>query len=218
VSDAQDLASGDLAELDKALSRFLDSSTPDEEIVRLREFGPAALERVLDLCFRGARHGVPPLRPVPIVKGRDAVDAWSSAIAGLGGAFPDEFLDSVQRMGLAFGKVDLTVVTTLAGIDRPRAEALLSDFAESSDYLIRYHSLRGLGWRDSETSHAAVGRHITDPSPLVRMQAIRGVARHDPFRAIPLLEAMVADGSTPPLLRNEAKALLDKLRAKLHGA
>src|SRR5207302_10768446 len=82
VSDGQDLASGDLAELDDALSRFLDSSTPDEEIVRLREFGPAALERVLDLCFQGAAQGVPPLRPVPSVKGRDAVDAWSSAIAG----------------------------------------------------------------------------------------------------------------------------------------
>ena len=94
----------------------------------------------------------------------------------------------------------------------------MSDFAENSDYLIRYHSLRGLGWRDSQTSLAAVARHITDPSPLVKMQAIRGVARRDPFRAIPLLEAMVADGSTPSLLRNEAKTLLDKLRAKLHRA
>lgn len=196
--------------LDTAISGFLDS-TSNQDFARVIAFGPAALSRALELAFRAPDADVPPLTPLPVVKGRDAVEAWSSLLAELGSAFPDEFLDRYDRGDLPFANDPLLVISALRGVDGARARNVLAQFAEHPDEIVRWHLMNALNWREDEVARAVVERHISDPSPSVRLNAIRGVARHERRRARPLLEAMVADERVPPLIRQEARTRLVEL-------
>jgi HEAT repeat protein len=58
-----------------------------------------------------------------------------------------------------------------------------------------------------------VENHLSDASPLVRLAAIRGVARRNPTRARPLLVAMLKDPSVGRLLREDAQRTLTELNS-----
>ena len=204
---------GNVAELDKALVRFLDAPS-EKRAAQLRSYGPDALNRVIELAFSKSYSHVRPLKPSPTVTGRDAVDAWSSAIGVLGEAYPDEFLDLIDHHRLMSGKeVNLSMLSVLGRIDRERAAATLAEFAGDPDYLVRNQVIQGLAWRDDPSSVALVERHGSDPDLLVRLQAIRGIARRDRHRAVELLNVMVAERRLPPLLKWEATELLAAFRA-----
>jgi len=202
--------SANASALDAAISKFLDS-TSNDDFARLIGFGPAALHRALELAFRPSEPDVPPLTPSPAVRDRDAVEAWSSLLAGLGGAFPDEFLDQYDLGELPLANDPLLVIGALRGVDGPRARTVLCQFAEHPDGIVRSHLMNALNWREDEVARAVVERHLSDPSPLVRLYAIRGIARRDTRRAQPLLAAMADDEHVPPLIRREARITLMEL-------
>jgi hypothetical protein len=196
--------SADASALDTAISGFLDS-TSNDDFARLINFGPAALRRALELAFRASDPDVPPLTRLPVVKGRDAVEAWSSLLAELGSAFPDEFLDQYDRGDLPLANDPLLVISALRGVDGARARNVLAQFAEHPDEIVRWHLMNALNWREDEVARAVVERHLADSSPGVRLNAIMGVARRDTRRARPLLAALVDDERVPPLIRREAR-------------
>jgi HEAT repeat protein len=132
-------------------------------------------------------------------------------VVGLGGAFPDEFLDQFDRAAVPLANDPILVISALRGVDGPRARTVLCQFAEHPDYIVRSHVINALKWRDDEVATAVVEGHLSDSSALVRLDAIRGVARRNAKRARPLLAAMVHDKSVPPLLRQEARRTLTEL-------
>ena len=204
---------GNVAELDKALVRFLDDSS-ERHAAKLKSYGPDALYRVIELAFAKSDSHVPPLEPSPSISGRDAVDAWSNAIGMLGEAYPDEFLDLIDRRNLMSGrKVDLAMLSVLGRIDRAQAAVILAEVADDPDYLVRNQAIQGLAWRNDGPSVAVVERHLSDPDLLVRLQAIRGTARRDRDRAVEFLNAMLAEPRVPPVLKWEATDLLASLWA-----
>lgn len=192
--------------LDQALSEFLDSGS-DDDSETLRAFGPAPLDRVLDLCYRGAESRAAHIWPPPRAQGREAVDAWSSALAALGHAFPDRYLDAIEG-GSLVSPTSLGEVTVVAGIPGPRAVAFLARHAGDADHLIRYHAVRALGSRDDEMAIGIVEERLSDPNALVRLAAIRGLIWRDPRPRKTLLASAATDTSFPPLLRDEAREIL----------
>jgi HEAT repeat protein len=197
------------ADMDAALANFLNSTSEDDRDA-LIAFGPRALDRALEVFAHGS--DLNPLISGLTVSGRATADAWGIVIAALGRAFPEEFLSYVEQgdLGLLRNNPSLVVVT-LGGMNGSGAQQMLVRFTDHPDNLIRFHAMKGLSWRDDPDAIAAVERHLDDPSPLVRLEALRGVVRRDPSRAERLLAVVIQEGKLPPLLREQAQAMLATL-------
>jgi HEAT repeat protein len=106
------------------------------------------------------------------------------------------------------------VVVTLGGMNGSGAQQMLVRFAGHPDDLIRFHAMKGLFWRDDPDAIVAVESRLDDRSPLVRLEALRGVVRRDPLRAERLLTVVIQEGKLPPLLREQAQTMLTSLRSR----
>lgn len=200
------------SDMDAALASFL-NSTSEADRDALVALGPRALDRALEVFAHGS--DLKPLISGLKVNGRAIADAWGIVIAALGRAFPEEFLSYVEQgdLGLMRNNPSLVVVT-LGGINGSGAQQMLVRFTDHPDNLIRFHALKGLFWRDNPEAIAAVERHLNDASPLVRLEALRGVVRRDPLRAERLLASVIQEGNLPPLLREQAQTMLATLRSR----
>jgi HEAT repeat protein len=198
--------------LDAAISKFLDSQR-DDDLNSVIAFGHPALYRVLNLYYRSRDQDVAPLRALPAVKGYDAADAWGILVAGVGGEFLNEFLDWVETRGY-LGRDPLLIVSMLKGVEDPRARDVLIRYSGHRDRLLRYHAVAGLQWRDDTDSIGVIERRVSDPDPLVKLYARKGVARRDRERGRKLLTEMVADTKVPPMIRKDAESYLSEMSAE----
>lgn len=198
--------------LDAAISKFLDSQR-DDDLKSIIAFGRPALYRVLDLYYRSRDRDVAPLTPSPAVQGYDAADAWGLLVAGVGGEFPEEFLDWLESRG-HLGRDPLLIVSMLKGVEVTRARDILIRYSGNRDELLRYHAVAGLQWRDDADSIGVIERCISDPDPLVKLYARKGVARRDRERGRRLLTEMVRDTKVPPMIRKDAQSYLNKMAAE----
>jgi hypothetical protein len=201
--------------LDAAISKFLDSQR-DDDLNHVITYGRPALDRVLDLYYRGRDKKVPPLTPSPAVHGYDAADAWGILVAGVGRAFLNEFLDRVESRGY-LRRDPLPIVSMLKGVDGTRARDMLARYARHRDWLLRSHAIEGLQWRDDGDSISVIEHHVFDGNPLVRLYARKGVARRDRERGWKLLTEMLGDSRVPPMIREEARISLDRMAAEGAG-
>src|SRR5258708_7273030 len=161
--------------LDAAISKFLDSQS-DDDLNHVITYGRPALDRVLDLYYRGRDKKVPPLTPSPAVHGYDAADAWGILVAGVGRAFLNEFLDWVESRGY-LRRDPLLIVSMLKGVDGTRARDMLARYARHRDWLLRSHAIEGLQWRDDGDSSMGFGPPLFLPYPPRRVDAPNGWAR-----------------------------------------
>jgi HEAT repeat protein len=198
--------------MDAALASFL-NSTSEGDRDALVAFGPRALDRALEVFGHGS--DLKPLISGLTVNGRAIADAWGIVLAALGRAFPQEFLSHVEQgeLGLMRNNPSLVVVT-LGGMNGSGAQQMLVRFAGHPDDLIRFHAMKGLFWRDDPDAIVAVESRLDDRSPLVRLEALRGVVRRDPLRAERLLTVVIQEGKLPPLLREQAQTMLTSLRSR----
>jgi hypothetical protein len=198
--------------MDAALARFL-NSTSEGDSEALVAFGPRALHRALEVFARGSDQKTSIAR-LP-AEGRAIADAWGIVIAALGRAFPEEFVSSLENNDPGLARSNpLLVVVTLSGVNGFGAQQMLSRFTDHPDSIIRFHAMKGLFWRDDPDAIAAVERHLDDSSPLVRLEAIRGVARRDPERAERMLAVMISEVALPPLAKEQAQMMLETLRRR----
>lgn len=195
--------------MDAALANFLNSTSEDDRDA-LVAFGPVALDRALEVFARGS--DFKPLIPGLTVNGRALADAWGIVITALGRAFPEKFLSYVEQGDL--GNNPSLVVVTLGGLSGSGAQQVLVRFTDHPDNLIRFHAVKGLFWRTDPDAIAAVEKHLDDPSPLVHLEALRGVVRRDPSRAERLLAVVIQEGKLPPLLREQAQTMLATLQSR----
>jgi hypothetical protein len=195
--------------LDAAISKFLDSQLHDD-LNSVIAFGRPALHRVLDLYYRSRDKDVAPLTPWPAVQGYGAADAWGILVAGVGGEFPNEFLDWVEARGY-LGRDPLLIVCMLKGVEGTRARDVLIRYSGHRDKLLRYHAVAGLQWRDDADSISVIERRISDPDPLVKLSARKGVARRDRERGRKLLSEIVGDTRVPPMIRKDAETYLTQM-------
>jgi hypothetical protein len=195
--------------LDAAISKFLDSQR-DEDLKAVIAFGRPALLRVLNLYYRSRDKDVAPLTPSPAVQGYNAADAWGILVAGVGREFLNEFMDWVETRGY-LGRDPLLIVSMLKGAEDGRARDILIRYSSHRDMLLRYHAVAGLQWRDDADSVGVIERRVSDPDPLVKLYARKGVARRDPGRGRKLLREMVGDTRVPPMIRKDAESYLNQM-------
>jgi HEAT repeat protein len=200
------------SDMDAALASFL-NSTSEGDRDALVAFGPRALDRALEVFAHGS--DLKPWISGLTVSGRAIADAWGIVIAALSRAFPEEFLSCVEQgdVGLLRSNPQLVVVT-LGDLKELGARQMLLRFTDHPDDLIRFHAMKGLFWRDDPDAIAAVERHLDDASPVVRLEALRGVVRRDPSRAERLLAVEIQEGKLPPLLTEQAQTMLATLRSR----
>jgi HEAT repeat protein len=198
-----------MASLDAAISKFLDSQR-DDDLNSVIAFGRPALHRVLNLYYRSRDNDVAPLTHSPAVQGYDAADTWGILVAGVGREFLNEFLDWVETRGY-LGRDPLLIVSMLKGIEDTRARDILIRYSGHRDRLLRYHAVAGLQWRDDADSIGVIERRVSDPDPLVKLYARKGVARRDGERGRKLLREMVGDTKVPPMIRKDAESYLSQM-------
>jgi hypothetical protein len=195
--------------LDAAISKFLDSQR-DDDLNSVIAFGRPALHRVLNLYYRTHDKDVAPLTPSPAVHGYDAADAWGQLVAGVGGEFLNEFLDWVETRGY-LRRDPLPIVSMLKGVEGTRARDIIIRYSGHRDRLLRCHAVEGLQWRDDADSIGVIERRVSDPDPLVKLYARKGVARRDRERGRKLLTEMVGDAKVPPMIRKDAESYLNQM-------
>ncbi len=201
-------------------------ASEDDEVRRLaverlstlavEEALPALIERLGDPSWRVRKAAVERLAAVP-----DPARAAASLVAALAdGENPgrrNAALEALTRCGAAAvpvlveasadADVDVRkqVVDALAGIADPRAAERLRAMLEDPDANVRAAAADALGAAGSERDAEALLRAATgDPEPLVRLSALRAMARLELPVAARDLGAPLAD----PLLRAAVYALL----------
>lgn len=192
-------------EIDSAIVEFLRNEDAASERM-LAQSGPAGLERMLDLWF--GRTNRPLQEPPDVPRGRAGADAWGGALSVVARANPAAFVD-----GLAGEHVSTTILAILGDVSDPRATRMLCAHLDDADWLRRYNAVASLSRRSDKPVKACLERALADTNLVVRSQAVQGLSRWDPARAIHLYgDLLRADGLTP-LLRAGAESALRDLRA-----
>lgn len=202
------------AVLDEAIIGWLRDES-DAAFDRLSGLGQAVLYRAVGLYYG---HSSWAAEPVFDRAGREIGDAWSVLLGRLAQLYPDAYLEQIEARRIRLTRISspTSEVVILGLIADPRAVALLAKCARHRDWLVRYHAVQGLVWRDDPEAVAAVDRAAReDCSVSVRCEAAAGVARRDPARAIKLYTALLEHPHLTPMLRKQVKNGLAKLNASL---
>jgi hypothetical protein len=101
-------------------------------------------------------------------------------------AHPDAYLLQFAERQVRFTTSEVVI---LGDIDDARVVPLLVDCVRNSDWLVRYHAIRGLARRDDPAAVAAV--------------EFAGIARRDAARAHKLITGLLTHPHMMPLLRQQ---------------
>ena len=193
--------------VDQAIGRYL--RQPDSESARsLSATGEAGVRRLLSLWFGDARE--PFDSPIPDVAGREAADRWSAALSVVAVAAPSAFIEGITGKDLS-----LPMLAILGDVDDPRATTILCAHVDDEKWLSRYNAVAALRRRNDTASWPCIERALSDPSLVIRAEAIKAISRRDPDRAVSLYEELLDAEGLTPLLRTEAHAAIGDLRAGL---
>ena len=156
------------ADIDDALIALFEWDSGAEE--RLAGFGAEAFHRVMSLYRE--RPADFPERLVEVMSGmgREALDAWSHAIAVVAYANPGLYVDQLE----AVETLDAVILGT---IDDPRVVGILETALGHEDWLIRYHAVRSLGKRAEPEARELIGKGLADPEEMVRQAAVEELRR-----------------------------------------
>jgi HEAT repeat protein len=191
------------AAIDEAIAACLVDQS-ETSFRRVAGLGPEGLLRLHDIYYRRAAWAAPDLKGA----GRELADVWNQMLFELALANPSSYLDQIAARRLRLTTLEVVI---LGHIDDERAVALLVHASRHSDWLIRYHAVRGLVARDDLEATAAVERAAKqDCSVNVRVEATAGVARRDRARARTLYLGLLDHPHMTPMLRRQIEAMLEK--------
>lgn len=202
------------SEIAEAIRGFL-CDPGETSMARLVARGPAALYRVNQVYFgrRRDRDYVDFREPPDLdLADREQLDLWAQMRFELARSYPQTYLREIEAKRIRLGRwSDPTdELVTLGHLDDPRAAALLRRYVRHRNWLARLHAVRGLAWRDDPESVAAVETALDD-EPIVRVEAVAGVARRDVERARALYRALLDHPRLTPLLRQEVTTRIQQL-------
>jgi HEAT repeats len=173
--------------------------------------GPAALRRAVSLYYGPSRSEVVAAaqRSRP---DRELVDAWAVLFGRLAEAFPTGYLAELAAGRIRLGDWPTLEVVILGSLPGPDAVAALLPYGAHTDWLVRYHVVRGLGWRTDPAAVDAVAAAVSDPHQSVRDEAARWVQRRSPRAAVALYQELLADPAQPAQRQEELRTRLATAR------
>ncbi len=209
VARVHPLQNGLLTDSDTAMDDIIAAvlrHNDDDARLALAAAGVAGLNRVLDLLWGQAK--LMPSEPLPPGGGRWRAEQWTQCLAIVAKSCPEEFIRALDGRTLHTAEV-----AVLGGTGSRAAIRLLCAHVHDADWLVRRNSVHALIRLGFTEGRQCVETALIDPNLAVRFEAIKGVSRWDPQRAIVLFEDLLRERNLTPLLCQWAKWSIEELRA-----